>query len=129
MTPQQLRDRTKRFALDVIRFCRKLPRTDEARVIGRQLLRAGTSVGANYRGVCRARSDPEFIAKLGVVIEEADESAYWLEILVDGEVVHPSPVQRALHQEAEELTRMFVSSRETVRCRLKRQRRKGVVTG
>ena len=123
MTPQQLRDRTKRFALEVIRFCRKLPHSDQARVIRRQLLRAGTSVGANYRAVCRARSDVEFAAQLGVVIEESDESTYWLEIFVDGEIVQPSSTHRALRQEAEELTRIFVSSRETVCCRLRRRRR------
>jgi four helix bundle protein len=123
MTPEELRRRTKRFALDVIRFNRQLPRTDEARVIGRQLLRAGTAVGANYRSVCRARSDPEFIAKLGVVIEEADETAYWLEILVEAEIVPQRTVANVL-READELTRIFVASRETVRARLRTRRRK-----
>ena len=68
MTPQELRIRTHRFAMDVIRFCRQLPRIEPGYFIGRQLLRAGTSVGANYRAVCRSRSDREFIAKLGTVI-------------------------------------------------------------
>jgi four helix bundle protein len=83
MTPKQLRARTKRFAIEVVRFCVTLKTNDVERTIGRQLLRAGTSVGANYRAVCRARSDREFIAKLGLAIEEADESSYWLEILVE----------------------------------------------
>jgi len=83
MTPQELRNRTKRFALDTIKFCPTLRHTDVERTIGRQLLRSGTSVGANYRAACRARSDREFIAKLGLTIEEADESSYWLELLLD----------------------------------------------
>jgi four helix bundle protein len=124
MTPQQLRDRTKRFAVDVIRFCRTLPKTEEARELRRQLLRAGTSVGANYRAVCRARSDPEFISKMGTVIEETDETAYWIEILVAGEIIKPSAADRALWKEADELTRIFVSSRETVRRRLGRPLRR-----
>jgi four helix bundle protein len=81
-------------------------------------LRAGTSVGANYRAVCRARSDREFIAKPGLTVEEADESSYWLEILVEAEPVRP-PTAAKLQREANELTRIFVASRETVRNRLK----------
>ncbi len=77
--PEELRERTKRFAIAVVRLFRSLPRTDEARVIGRQLLRSATSVAANYRAVCRARSKAEFIAKVGVVVEEADETVFWLE--------------------------------------------------
>jgi len=114
MTPQEMRRRTHRFALDALRFYKQLPRTDPADFIGRQLLRSGTSVGANYRAVCRSRSDAEFIAKLGLVIEESDETAFWLEILVEAELV---PAQRInqLHREADELTRIFVKSRETAR--------------
>jgi four helix bundle protein len=85
MTPQELRKRTKTFAVDIIRFCRTLPRTDESRQASRQLLRAGMSVGANYRSACRRRSDADFIAKLGIVIEEADEAGFWLEILVEAD--------------------------------------------
>jgi four helix bundle protein len=121
MTPEQLRKRTKQFALATLRFCRQLPRSEEARVIGRQLLRAGTAVGANYRSVCRARSDAEFISRLGVVIDEADESAYWLELLVDGAIVAVSATC-ALTREADELTRIFVASRETTRARVRAQR-------
>jgi four helix bundle protein len=87
------------------------------------LLRAGTSVGANYRAVCRSRSDPEFIAKMGVAIEEADETAYWIEVLVAAEIVTPLTAGRTLWKEADELTRIFVSSRETVRRRLRSRRR------
>ena len=75
-TPEQLRDRTKEFALRIVRLFRALPRSPEAQVMGKQLLRSGTSVGANYRAVCRSRSRAEFVAKLGVVVEEADESAF-----------------------------------------------------
>ena len=123
MTPEELRTRTKRFAIDVIGSCRTLPQTDESRVVRRQLLKAGTSVGANYRAVCRARTDPEFIAKLGIVIEEADESAYWLEILVDARIVKPVATAN-LHREADELTRIFVSSRTTISRRVARVRQK-----
>jgi four helix bundle protein len=122
MTPQQLKDRTRRFALDVIRFTRRLPRTDECRLIGRQLFRAGTSVGANYRAACRPRSDFDFVSKLGIVIEEADEAGYWLELLIDAGYVRHSSAE-ALHDEAEQLTRIFVASRLTARRRLQRQRR------
>lgn len=83
-------------------------------MIGRQLLRAGTAVGANYRAVCRPRSGPDFIAKLGLVIEEADETAYWLEVLVEARIV-PHSVAGDLMREAEELTRIFVTSRATAR--------------
>ena len=114
MTPEELRKRTKTFAIDVIRFCRRLPRTDEARVISWQLLRAGTAVGANYRAVCRFRSDKDFISKLGVVIEEADEAAFWLELLSDAGIV-TAPATKILYREADELIRIFVASRETAR--------------
>ena len=86
MTPQHLRNRTKTFAIDIIRLTRRMRKTDEGRAISRQLLRAGTGVGANYRAVCRARSDAEFVAKLGTVIEECDETAFWLELLADAAV-------------------------------------------
>ena len=87
MTPHELRQRTKIFAIAVIRFCRVLPKTDEARVISWQLLRCGPAVGANYRAVCRCRSDKDFIAKLGVVIEEVDETAFWLEVVAEAAIV------------------------------------------
>jgi four helix bundle protein len=86
------------------------------------LLRCGTAVGANYRATCRCRSDKDFIAKLGVVIEEADETAFWLEALVDAEIVRPAATNN-LYKEADELVRILVSSRETAR-RNRRLRRK-----
>jgi four helix bundle protein len=87
-------------------------------VIGRQLLRAGTGIGAHYRAVCRPRSDADFIAKLGLAIEEADESGYWLELLVEAGVVQARLIQ-GLVKEADELTRIFVASRETARRRMR----------
>ena len=80
---EQLKARTKQFAIQVIKLVRVLPRNEESRVIGRQLLRSATSVAANYRAVCRSRSKAEFISKIGIVVEEADESVFWLELLVD----------------------------------------------
>jgi four helix bundle protein len=81
-----LKDRTKRFALMVIRLCRIVQPSQEGRIITRQLLRSATSVAANYRAVCRSRSKPDFVSKLGIVLEEADESFFWLELLVDSGV-------------------------------------------
>ena len=78
-----LKDRTKTFAIKIVRLIRILPANLEGKVIGSQLLRSGTSVAANYRAVCRARSRAEFISKLGTVIEEADESCFWLELIID----------------------------------------------
>jgi four helix bundle protein len=85
--PEELRERTKQFAIRAIRLFRALPRTEEARVIGRQFLRAATSVAANYRAVCRARSRAEFAAKMGVVLEEANETLFWFELLADTGIV------------------------------------------
>jgi len=83
MSPEQLKQRTKKFGIRIVRVVEKLPSKRTAQTIGQQLLRAGTSVGANYRAACRARSDAEFRAKLGICEEEADESIYWLERIVE----------------------------------------------
>ena len=114
MTPEQLRDRTKAFALRIIRLFRSLPDSRDAQIIGNQLLRSGTSVGANYRAVCRSRSKAEFISRLGIVIEEADESVYWLELLVDTKVIKEEKLDSLL-TEARELTAIFNASRNTMR--------------
>ncbi len=114
MTPEELRERTKTFALRVLRLWRALPKTEDARVIGRQLLRAGTSVGANYRAVCRARSKAEFLSKIGIVIEENDETLFWMELLADGEIVPRKRLEPLMH-EAEELLSIFVASGKTAR--------------
>jgi four helix bundle protein len=108
----QLQARTRKFAVQVIRFLRTLPRNNETRAIGTQLLRCSTSVGANYRATCMARSRADFISKIGIVCEEADESGYWLELLVEAGHVIGDRVA-ALIKEANELTAIFVSSRKT----------------
>ncbi len=112
--PEALRQRRKDFALRVIRLVRSLPKTDEARVIGRQLLRSGTSIGANHRAAARGRSRAEFIAKLGIVLEEADETVYWLELLVESGIV-PAKCMEDITREANELVRIFSVSRRTLR--------------
>ncbi|MGH9790013.1 MAG: four helix bundle protein [Candidatus Acidiferrales bacterium] len=114
MKPEDLRDRTKKVALDVIRFFRSLPKTEECRIMGRQLIRAATSVAANYRAACRARSHAEFVAKIGVVVEEADESAFWLEMLRDSKSA-PAAAVAPLLNEANQLVAIFSASRRTAR--------------
>ena len=103
-----LRPRTKEFALRVIRLFASLPRSDEARVIGKQMLRSGTSVGANYREACRARSKAEFAAKAGDCLREIDETGYWFELLVDSEIRSGEEIT-GLQKECNELTAIFVT--------------------
>jgi four helix bundle protein len=109
---QDLKARTKKFALDVIRFCRTLPRGEEFTIIRRQLIRAATSVAANYRATQRAKSKPDFISKLATVEEEADESLFWLETLKELATRPNLELERLLH-EADELVAIFVSPRCT----------------
>lgn len=116
MRNQELSNRTKQFALRVMRLFSALPASDLARVIGKQLLRSGTSVGANYREACRARSDAELLSKLGIVEQELDESIYWMELLVDGEIV-PATRLGELMTEAEELMKIVVTSIKTIKSR------------
>jgi four helix bundle protein len=116
MTPDELKARTKAFSLEIIRFVSGLPRTEVARVIGRQLLRAGTAVGANYRAACRARSSADFKAKLAIVEEEADESLYWLELLSEAGITTGKSLFILL-KEANELVAIFTASRRTSRER------------
>jgi four helix bundle protein len=110
----ELRDRTKRFALNVISFCKSLPNAAECRVIRNQLLRSATSVGSNYRAACHARSRKDFIAKLALVEEEADESQFWLELLNEMNVSSGDRVRR-LQNEAHEITSIIVASKKTAR--------------
>ncbi|MGD0349947.1 MAG: four helix bundle protein [Verrucomicrobiota bacterium] len=113
MNPTELKARTKTFALRIIKLTRAIPKNDDAgRVIAKQIVRSGTSVAANYRASCRARSPAEFIAKIGTVEEEADETALWLELLVEAGIM---PVRKLspLLQEANELTAIMVASRKT----------------
>ena len=116
MDEQTFKNRTKQFALAVIRLVESLPRNRTAAVIGRQLLRSGTSVGANYRAACRGRSASDVTAKLGIVEEEVDESMYWMELLVESGSVVPHRVE-ALRKEANELLAMTVASIKTLRNR------------
>ena len=109
-----MRERTKQFAYRIVHLFRSLPRTTEAQVAGKQLLRCGTSVAANYRAVCRARSKPEFVARMGVVAEEADETVFWLELLADNEIVAAKRLDGLL-TEARELTAIFTASQRTAK--------------
>jgi four helix bundle protein len=113
MTPTELKARTKTFALRIIKLTRAIPKNDDAgRVIAKQIVRSGTSVAANYRASCRARSQAEFIAKIGTVEEEADETALWLELLIESEIMSARKLS-ALLTEANELTAIMASSRKT----------------
>lgn len=114
MDKNELKERTKQFALRVMKLVDALPKSTSSWAIGKQLVRSGTSVGANYRAVCQGRSRADFISKLGIVIEEADESAFWLELIMDGELLARHLVE-PLHREAEELTAIFVTSLNTAR--------------
>jgi four helix bundle protein len=107
-----LKSRSKEFALQIIKLFRTLPRSEEARIIGKQILRSGTSVGANYRAACRSRSKAEFISKISIVLEEADETVFWLELLSQAEITSAITTQGLL-TEANELTSIFVSSLRT----------------
>jgi four helix bundle protein len=112
----EMKSRTRAFALRAIRLVGALPKTPAADVLGKQLLRCATSVGANYRAACRGRSPSEFIAKMGIVEEEADESIYWLELLADSGLV-PREKLADLMAEADEIVRIVVASIRTARAR------------
>ncbi len=116
MTEPELKQRVKEFALRVMRLVAALPETTVGRAIGSQLVRSGTSVAANYRAACRGRSKPEFIAKLGIVVEEADETVFWLELVVEGELLAKNLVGSLL-DEANQLTAIMVASRKTAQGR------------
>ena len=113
--PEELRVRTKAFAIRIVRLVRALPNSPEGWVIGKQVLRSGTAVAANYRATCRARTKPEFIAKIGVVVEEADETVFWLELLTESGVV-PAAKMEPLLRESRELTAMFTAAQRTSRA-------------
>jgi four helix bundle protein len=110
---EQLRDRTKAFAVRIVRLYRSLPYKADAQVLGKQLLRCGTAVAANYRAACRSRSRAEWLAKIGIVVE-ADESVFWPEMLSDCEII-PLPKLEMLLKEAHELSALFTASRATAR--------------
>ena len=112
MDKQELQHRTKQFALRIFKLVDALPRTSTGRAVGNQLVRSATSVGANYRAACRARSRAKFAAKLGTVLEEADESLYWLELIRDGELMSDSKISLLL-KEANELTAILAAGRKS----------------
>ena len=112
--PEELRDRTKAFALRVIRLFRSLPYRTDTQVLGKQLLRCGTAVAANYRAACRARSKAEFVARIGIVAEEADEAVLWLELLTESGILKPEQTDSLL-KEARELAAILTASQQTAR--------------
>lgn len=116
MNAEQMKKRTKEFAKAVIDLCRTLPDTREGRKVFDQLFRSGTSVGANYRAVCRARFGADVISKLGIVLEEADESQYWLEIVEEKDILK-SALLKCLLRESDELVRIFAAGLNTAKSR------------
>jgi four helix bundle protein len=117
MNANQLKNRTKVFSISILELVEKLPNTISGRAVANQIVRSGTSVGANYRAVCRARSDREFIAKMSIVIEESDETMFWLEIIIEKQWIDKSEVE-VVWKEGNELTAIFVSSMKTIKDRM-----------
>ncbi|HSP05707.1 MAG TPA: four helix bundle protein [Acidobacteriota bacterium] len=114
MNEQEMKERTKEFAKRIIRLCRALPPTRESRLVGNQVFRAGTSVGANYWAACRGRSRADFVSKLGIALEEADESSYWLELIGETAML-PMEKVKPLRLEAGEITAILNKSILTAR--------------
>jgi len=117
MTSNDLKLRTKNFSILIIDLVEKLPNSIAGKTIANQIIRSGTSVGANYRAVCRARSDREFISKMNIVLEEADETMFWLELIIDRKWFDENEVSNLL-DEGNQLTAIFVSSLKTVNTRI-----------
>ncbi len=114
MNDSELKMRTKQFALRVMKLVGALPQNAVGGPIGNQLIRSATSVGANYRAACRGRSKAEFVSKLSIVIEEADESCYWLELIIEGDLLAKDKVELLL-DEANQITAIMVASRKTAK--------------
>lgn len=108
-----LKNRTKALVLEAIKFYQSLPKTEEAKIIGRQFMRSSSSVGANYRAACRSRSKAEFFSKLSIVVEEADETAFWLEILIEAEITNNENANKLLI-EVNEILAIMAKARKTV---------------
>jgi four helix bundle protein len=117
MDSNELKNRTKTYSITILDLVEMLPNTISGRAVSNQIVRSGTSVGANYRAVCRARSDREFIAKMSIVIEESDETLFWLEIILQKEWVKKSQIDK-IWNEGNELTAIFVSSMKTIKDRV-----------
>jgi four helix bundle protein len=120
MTTNELKLRTKNFSLMVIDLVERLPNSISVRVVANQIVKSGTSVGANYRAVCRARSDREFVSKMNIVLEESDETLFWLEIIIAKQWISNQELE-AIWKEGNELTAIFVSSLKTVNDRISLQ--------
>ncbi len=114
---EDLRNRTKKFAVDAIKLYRLLPKNEESRIVGRQFLRSATSVASNYRATTRGRSDKEFFSKLSITVEESDESLFWLEIMEESKMLAGEELNK-MKQEANELTAILAKSRQTMRNRM-----------
>ena len=123
MDEKTFKARTKKLAVAIIKEVDKLPRSLASDVIGRQLIRSGTSIGANYRAACRAKSTPDMINKLKIVEEESDETEYWLELLVEAELI-PQEQIKTIYKETDEILAMTVASLKTLRGRQPAQNRK-----
>ena len=114
MSNDNLKHRTQKYSLRIINLVQNLPKSPTGNIIGNQLLKCGTSVGANYRAACRARSRPEFIAKVGIVIEEADESEFWLELIIESRIMKRNRIE-ALLKETNEILAIMITSVKTAR--------------
>jgi len=123
MTPEELKNRTRQFALHAIRLCDSLPNTRAANIVANQLIRSATSVGANYRAACRARSNADFVSKIGITLEEADESVYWMELILEGQMKTDTELSKLI-EEGHELVAIFVASSNTARRRSGKQSRR-----
>ena len=110
----ELKKRTKKFALEIIKISDLLPENKKGRTVGNQIIRSGTSVGANYRSACRARSQPDFISKIGIVEEECDETCYWLELIIESGLIEKEIIEPVL-KEGNELTAIFTASGRTAK--------------
>jgi len=119
VTPEDLKNRTKAFAVRIINLVEALPQSKTTNILGGQLLRAGTSVGANYRAACRARSSADFLSKMGIVEEECDETMYWMEVLVEARKLDPLR-SKDLYSEAEEILSIVVASINSTRAHSQR---------
>src|ERR1039458_2037863 len=115
MTREEMKSRTKAYANRIVKLCSALPNNWAAQTLGKQLLRSGTSVGANYRAVCRAKSSADFINKLRIVEEECDESLFWMELLVENNLIKPSRLKE-LMKEGDEILAIVVASAKTTRA-------------
>ncbi|WP_207423623.1 four helix bundle protein [Desertivirga brevis] len=117
---EDFKKRTKRFVVNNVLFFKELPKSDEARILGRQLLRSSSSVGANYRAACRGRSQAEFFSKISIVVEEADETLFWMEVMIESGIVSEAKM-RPLLDEAKEILAVVAKARKSASENIKRR--------